>query len=256
MNKSKQAREYIALGVLVLVLVIAVVSFVRGNQSKPAPAEAKSTTQAKKPDAPEKKTAANSADWVEAQKSRVSGLVGEVKGGRNPFKDLLMPVQTVTAPPPPRKPEPGKEPDVKYPSWPSGILPIDYLVVEQPVKLKYISWEEAAQAVKAAAGNAVTLHAIKNTRIVKLRGAEEAMPDALEAIAGIDVAPDFQLRGVITTSTANFAVISVQGKTYSLYEGETIPALGWTVTRITPVDVTLRKGHYDPVVKRLAGGKA
>lgn len=255
--KSKKMREYIALGVLGLVLVIAVVSVISGNQPKPASSKPAGTAQAAKPVVPEEKPADNSTEWVLKQQTRIANLVGEVKGGRNPFKDLLMPVAAATTTPlPPVKVEPVKNQGESLPSWSTGLLPaLDFIVIEKPVKLKYISEQEATHAVKAATGD-ITVTAVKNTRIVKLRGAEEAMPAALEAIARIDLAPDFQLRGVITTSSANFAVISVQGKTYSLYEGDTIQELGWTVTRITSADVTLRKKQYDPVVTRLAGGKA
>jgi len=260
MKMTKKTREYIALGVLGVVLIIAVISVIRSNQPKPSTRARKpeGTAQAAaKPRTPEKQPAAGSMEWVSKQQSRIASLVGEVKGGRNPFKDLMMPVETAAATPPPRQQtEPVKDPGGALPSWPSISMPaLDFIMIEKPVKLKYISARDAARVVKEAA-NAVTVSAVKNTRAVRLRGPEEAMPDALAAIARVDVAPDFQLRGVITTSAANFAVISVQGKTYSLYEGDTIPELGWTVTRITPADVTLRKGQYDPVVKRLAGGIA
>jgi len=266
MTKSKKTREYIALGGLGLVLIIALASFLKGNQAKPSTTKAPVAPQVQQIATPEEMQAANSAAWVETPESQgriTAGLVAEVQGGRNPFKDLLMPL-SVSAPAPaarssrplssslppiPRAGEPfGTLPAV----GPMPLLPLDAV---KSVRLKYLAWQEAAQVVKAAASD-ITVSTIKNPRILQLRGPEESMPAALDAITRIDAAPNFQLRGVITTSSANFAVISVQEKTYSLYEGDTIPALGWTVTRITPASVTLQRGHYDPVVIRLAGGKA
>jgi len=262
MSMTKQTREYIALGVLLAVLVVAAVIFVRSNQPAPTRPRPQTTTSKPKPKSNDKPVT-SSAVWVEKQQDRIPGLVAEVQGGRNPFQSLLMPVGPIGPTP---GPSPNPEP---RPGSPSGPLPGPDIIppgpdaglinVAQPVKLAWITRQDAAAALKKEGISDVTVSPGNKPGMAILSGPEMSVMDAQSLIAKLDVEPpppDFQLRGVITTASSRFAVITVNGKTYSLYEGEKIPLLGWTVTRITPADVTLKKGRLKPVTRRLAGGNA
>lgn len=261
MNANKQTREYIALGVLLVILGITIVFFLQGNKPQ-QPANAK-TQQAKKATPAASKTTVNSSGWVAQEQARIPSLVAEVQSGRNPFKDLMAPA---SAPKPAPAPTGGQSAPIPpggelYGRQPSGFsdgpLQVD---IERTVKLKWITWQDAAAALKRENITDVTVTPGKQPGTARLQGPEVSVLDALDnIIARLDVeppAPDFQLRGVITTTSANMAVISVDGKTYSLYQGETIPGVGWTVKTVTPTSVTLTKKGYTSVTRRLAGGKA
>ena len=145
------------------------------------------------------------------------------------------------------------------PTGPGSLPPLE-LETEQTVKLHWISWQDAAAALKQENITDVTVSPGRKAGTARFSGPEVSVRDALDnIIARLDAeppAPDFQLRGVITTASANMAVISVNGKTYSLYQGDVIPGLGWTVKTVTPASVTLTKKGYTAVTRRLAGGKA
>jgi len=263
MNVNKQSREYIALGVLLAVLGIAIVFFLQGNkppQTTKPPASTR-TEQAKATPA-SSKTTANSKSWVTDEKARIPGLVAEVQGGRNPFKDLMAPAPAPDPTPAPRTggdpiPHGGQLYGRQSPEYPGGPLQID---VERTITLEWITWQDAAAALKQENITDVIVTPGKKSGTARFKGPEISVLDALDnVIARLDVeppAPDFQLRGVITTASANMAVISVNGKTYSLYQGDMIPGVGWTVTTVTPASVTLTKKGYTAVTRRLAGGKA
>ncbi|MHB0935850.1 MAG: hypothetical protein ACYDCO_02125 [Armatimonadota bacterium] len=268
MNVNKQTREYIALGVLLVVLAIAIVFFLQSNKPKPVtknqPAE---TKQEKKVTPASSQTAANSRSWVTDEKARIPGLIDEVRGGRNPFKDLMMPVMAEgpeSSPNATPSPLPGPiiptGADRSIGNINQGSLPPLELETEQTVTLRWISWQQAATVLKKEGITDVTVSPGKKAGTARFSGPEVSVRDALDnIIARLDVeppAPDFQLRGVITTASANMAVISVSGKTYSLYQGDTIPGVGWTVKEVTASSVTLTKKGYTAVTRRLAGGKA
>lgn len=265
MNVNKQTREYIALGVLLTVLAIAIVFFLQSSKPKPVPQKPPDTkTEQRKATPAASKTATNSKNWVAEQGDRIPSLIAEVKGGRNPFKDLQMPVVADA----PKTPEPiGNRPDPipvrgeQYGRLSSmgneGALSID---VEKTITLSWISWQDAAAALKKEGITDVTVSQGRKAGTARFKGPEVSVQDALDnIIARLDTeppAPNFQLRGVITTASTNMAVISVNGKTYSLYQGDMIPGLGWTLQKVTPASVTLTKKGYTPVTRRLAGGKA
>jgi len=265
MNVNKQTREYIALGVLLTVLAIAIVFFLQSSKPKPVVQKPPDTkTEQRKAKAVSSKAAINSKNWVAEQEDRIPSLIAEVKGGRNPFKDLQMPavVEEPTAPPPVTRQQSDPIPPSgqlygRSSTGPDGPLPID---VEKIITLRWINWRDAAAALKKEGITDVTVSAGRKAGTARFSGPEVSVRDALDnIIARLDVeppAPDFQLRGVITTASANMAVLSVNGKTYSLYQGDIIPGLGWTLQKVTPSSVTLKKKGYTSVTRRLAGGKA
>lgn len=65
--------------------------------------------------------------------------------------------------------------------------------------------------------------------------------------------PAFVLSGIVTTPSERYAGITVDGHYLTLLEGEEVPALGWTVTKITPDSVSLVKKKQS-VTLRLSGG--
>jgi hypothetical protein len=91
---------------------------------------------------------------------------------------------------------------------------------------------------------------------ITITGPDPDFGQAVELVGKLDVAPpppNFVLSGVIITPRLHYAAINVDGRYYTLLEGESMPDLGWTVKQITPTRVTLTKGKQH-VELRLSGG--
>lgn len=271
MKMSKQVRDGLLLGLALVVLtVVAFITFKSpsaspGKPSAPRPAAAAGARKGTK-------AAATPDDMTWVNTVRLGSAIGEVQGGRNPFDDLLptgsntpgRATRTTPAPRPASRPAPGAArtppaagsftiPD----QYASGMLPPVAETLTQSVSVKWLSLPELKSAL-AKEKLMVTVAPAKPADTYALSGPRDDVLNAVALLPDIDVAPpvpEFTLTGVITTPSERFAVISVNGKTYSMYEHEKIPELGWTVKKITATVVTMQKGKQTIPI-RLGGGKA
>jgi len=258
MNMSKPVQAIVLVSAIVVLIVMVVFTFKGQNAPPPKPADASAnqtaaegSESAPQPVPPPADTAGSSSvDWLDP--SRVAMTVLEVKGGRNPFENLMAPPPPV--PPSTQAPKPGPI----IPKAGERPLPLpndDFTETSKTVKLQWISWQQFAATMKTQIPS-LTVTAGKPGE-AKLSGLTPDVHDAMVALPSIDVAPPtppFVLVGVIADTTKRYAVITLNGKSYSLYEGESF-ADGWTVSRITSTEVILQKGKLNTSL-RLAGGKA
>lgn len=270
MKLSKQTRDGIVLGSLLLVLVVVAIFVLRPSSAETSKPKTTRVTAKKDQKKGEAKDRPDDMSWVDDL--RLGSAIGEVSGGRNPFDDLL-PSGTTTpgrvsreeAKPTPPSATPQATPlptGTLVPDQPGmGTLPPLTAAadepVAQPVKTQWVTLAEV-KALIAKEKLGVTIAPTKTANTFTLSGPRQDVEDATAAIADVDVeppTPEFVLNGVITSANTRFAVISVDGSTYSLYEGEKIPALGWTVTQITATGVVMKKGKQSKPI-RLGGGKA
>ncbi len=272
MKMTKQLRDGVLLGVALVVLVVVAYLTLKGNGA-PATASTRTSAAAADPakDAGEKKQAVpDDMSWVDPL--RLGSAIGEVQGGRNPFEDLLPTGSTTpgrathqSAAPVPPRPASGAGTASRF-SVPDGhasglmgggTLPPLETPVQQPVTVQWITRADLEKAL-AKERLAVKVLLTRQQGTYTLSGPRDDVQEARAMVAELDVAPpvpDFVLTGVITTPVARYAVITVAGTTYSLYEGETVPALGWTVAKITATGVEMVKGKQHAPI-RLGGGKA
>jgi len=255
-NKQKsQTTQVIILVVVMLgLIVVAAMQFMKKPETvtvptptttQPTDATATSTTTgAGTPDAkaPAKKGAIS---WI--SESRVPKMIAEVKGGRNPFNNLLEP-----------SPIPIDKEQVPQAETPKETPK------EQIRTLQFITPKQLASAMQDK-GLSVRLESGDSPNSVKLSGTDPDFSDAVALMTELDTNnsgqlvdskdPDAQLKlsGVVITRTEKYAAIVVNGTSYTFLEGESIPRLGWTVTDITPTSVTLIKGTQSKSL-RLSGG--
>lgn len=258
MNGNKQSREAIVLaGTMAILLIIAIFTFKgmmggsAATPAPPAPAEETSTSAKKTP----VKVADNNGNVPWLDNNRVPRLVEEVKGGRNPFLNLLMDKEKPSTPPAPTPPSTPHTPTASPGPGSMPFQPSD-IKLSCTRTLQWTTPQVLAQEFKAASLPDITLAAGKAPRQIVLSGYSPEYEKAVEIIKQTDVPPPiphFVLAGVITTPSQRFAAILLDGKQYSLLDGESIPGLGWTVKRITPTGVTLTKG-VQSVQLRLSGG--
>lgn len=255
MNMTKPVQAIVLASAIVILIVMVIFTFRGQNNNPTVPKNDNPSTKEATADGndntaqpnPPPEASASGVDWLDS--SRVAMTVLEVKGGRNPFENLM-----ASSPPPPEvKPAPPS----KNPIIPAnGDQPLpDFTETSKTVTLHWISWQQLAAKMKAQIPS-LTVTA-GNSGQAKLKGLTPDVNDAMAALPSIDVAPPippFALVGVIADTTKRYAVITLNGKSFSLYEGESF-ADGWTVMRITPTGVILQKGKLNTSL-RLAGGKA
>ncbi len=260
---NKQTREAIFLSVAILALIILAVYTFHGMSGstatpKPAAPDANAAAQAssdttQSPASTTSPTPATRASdngkvtWLD--ETRLPELVGEVQGGRNPFMDLIVPTSSPTPTPTRRIANDGGTPDI--PKTPNELPKLTLRKT-----LNWITPEALAAAFTAEKLKTVDMISGSRPNQVVIKGYEPEFSQAVEIINEKDVPPPiphFILSGVIATPTQRLAVVLLDGKQYSLLEGESIPTLGWTATRITPTGVNLTKGKLSTEL-RLSGG--
>ena len=258
---KKQTRDAVILSVALVALLVVAIVTIRGMQGDQVPAPVPATTNVAAPPTPTAPATANkpaapaeagTLPWIDD--TRLSNIVTEVKGGRNPFIDLTLPKSPESNTPVPSTTK-VTPPEVTTPAEPNPIEPD----MNPPLNLvKTLNWTtpEVLAARFAQAKLNVNLTPTGRPDQVKLEGYSPDFERAVEIINALDVAPPipkFVLSGVIATPTQRLAVVLLDGKQYSLLEGESIPELGWIVTKITPTGVNLTKGKLSTKL-RLSGG--
>jgi len=183
--------------------------------------------------------------WVNA--GRLDHIESEVEEGRDPFVNTLLPPKPPSIPPPlpPESPSGAKLKLLKP-------LPSVTAILTRPVTLRWVTVGEVQRSLRQEKIPVEVLVKAEDGARISLRGASPDIDLALKSIQAIDKQPpkpDFKLVGIVKENTSRFAAIRVESVTYQLYEGETIPRLGWTVTSITDVGVKLTKGRQQVLVK-------
>jgi hypothetical protein len=253
MNKSnKVIRDAAILGVLVIVLVIVGISQFKQIGTSPTPKPAKKPAEGQQAaatgktltstPAPADEQGSGKVVWHSA--ARVVNILDEVAGGRDPFNNLLvatMPPADLTPEDTPTPPE--KEPDpFPFPSGDnSGFEPVEH---KKTVALAWVKPEILAKAFSER-NLLVNLAAGKKGDEVVLTGTSPDFEEAVQVIAALDVpppVPNFKLSGIIDSQRERFVAISLDGKMYTLTEGETIPNKGWKVKKITTTGVVMTNG--------------
>jgi len=190
-----------------------------------------------------KSDTANPLAWVRSE--RLPNLIAEVRGGRDPFKDLRLPPPA----PPASSPIPARGDKVNP-------LPLSEPKVRRNVPLDGVELAELQKAY-GQAGLAVTASASAAPGIVTLAGTKSDLMHALDILKEQQALaiPPFVLVGVmVMNGHRNYALITAGNKQYGVYEGESLPDVGWTVHRITSTGVMLVRGTQN-LQLRLAGGK-
>lgn len=259
MKMSKQTGQVMILAVLMVALVIfGVYQFTAGNKAAPPPPPpppasgeaANNPAEPAKAENAVKKGASAVVTWIELE--RVPKLVAQTKGGRDPFKDIVLYAggkSTIGSANDPVVLSPQPEPTIGNGSGD------DLEVHTITVTLDWITPQQVASAMNDA-GLAVKLRAGKRANIVIIEGESPDYEEALALVAKLNVpppAPPFQLTGVMLAPGSRYAAIGLEGNVYTVLEGEPVPTTDWTVTQISPTTVTLKKGKQS-VSLRLAGG--
>lgn len=266
MKMSKQTGQVLVLAVLMVALVaFGIMQFSSSSGTKPPPpsqtAKGDEATAAKKDNtakkANDKKAAKGKAgaaviSWV--NQDEVPTLVKKTKGGRNPFKNLILyekkngtDDRTVAKP----SRDTSKEPPFDNPRF---IDPVTNMHT-RTVYLEWITPQQVAGTMRDA-GLAIMLRSGKNPQSIVIEGESPDFENALALINRINVPPPpppFQLSGVMLTPGTRYAAIGLHGNVYTVLEGEPVPSTDWTVLTISPTTVTLKKGKQS-VSLRLAGG--
>lgn len=250
MKMNKQTIQVVILSVLMIFLIS--YGLMQSGTFNQAPPPAPPTTDAKPDDkkndteenAPEEKVVrkkGNPADLLWIDVGRLNDVVNEVKGGRDPFEDLLTP-PPVIIPPTDSMVRP-------LPSDNGTVKPLPALDdnISQKVTL---FWLTAGELRKLLANEGFRLIKVKsvsaNSHTVTLTGLRVDVDDALKIIRETDKEPPkpkFRLIGVLKSSDKNFVVLAVNGQQYELFEGDTINKLGWSVAAINDSGVRLTKGR-------------
>ncbi len=260
MNIPKQAQQAIILGILVVVLGVVFFFSAKGSNPTPPPPPPKSTeatnAAGQHPAGPTKKRKApEKLEWVllKVKTGQIDTLVADAKGDRNPFQNLLPPPPQANAQPRGTTP-PGNiiPPDKDN----SPFMPPPIQIVTLVKTLVYTTVDAVKQAVEKAGLNVQVTAGMRSNQI-RIKGTKPEYDEAVALVNTLDTPPPpppFVLTGIITTPTVRYAAITLGGKFYSLFEGESMPDTGWTVTRITPSEVSLMK-KTQFMKLRLSGGK-
>lgn len=268
MKITKQTRDAIILGSALLILIVLAVSqFKATGITAPPPANANGIATKDEPITANAKRDANPVAWVE--NARLPQALDEVKRGRDPFKDLLLPPKpppyTVPRPTPPLPMMPAPNSAQAQPGNPipatgenAGRLSDPLPLAADTTVTRPLAWLtlDALENALTADGLGITVSRTK-AGTVALTGSPDDVARAVELLRRLDVPPPpppFVLAGAITTPTERYVAITLNGRYYSLFEGETMPDLGWTVKTITSTGAILVKGKQR-VELRLAGGK-
>ncbi len=281
MKMSKQTIQVLILVVLMLFLIIYAVmqpgvlgGSKPADQAKPTANETAKTADdnAADPagDVKVDRKKGNPADLLWIDTERLAGVVTEVKGGRDPFEDLLIPEKIVlennaannpannAANNPANNPANNAANNPANNPLPSGNgdvspLPSPDDNISQQVKLFWLTASDLRKLLKIEGfkinqgTNGLRIKAINdNSHTVTLTGLRVDVDDALKIINASDKEPPkpkFRLIGILKTSNKNFVVLAVEGQQYELYEGDTINKLGWSVAAINASGVRLTKGR-------------
>lgn len=268
MNITKQTRDAIILGSALLILIgVAVSQFKATGITSPAPANANGTAKKEQSVTASTKREANPVAWVE--NARLPQALDEVKSGRDPFKDLLLPPK----PSPYTTPKPTAPLPIPPSTNTAQVQPVNPIPaagentgrLTDPLPLAMdttvtcpLAWLTIGALENAlnAEGLGIIVARTKADKVT-LTGSPDDVARAVELLKRLDVPPPpppFVLAGVITTPTERYVAITLNGRYYSLFDGESMPDLGWTVKTITSTGVILVKGKQR-VELRLAGGK-
>ena len=279
MNLTKQTRDGLLLGVALLVLFIVAYLTLKGNDTTPTAPPVAQTPPAANRERPATETndemaapgvrgmnargsalamamklrtsrlhAASPLDpndplaWVRPE--RIPQLVAEVRGGRDPFKDLRLP-------PPPAPASMATHDDKKLKPLPATEAQHSKMVALEGVA------PDALQKACAQAGLAVTVHEAARPDMVALTGTKSELARAMEILKDQQLLaiPPFVLVGVmVMNGYRNYALLTAGDKQYGVYEGDLLPDVGWTVRKITSTSVSLVRGTQQ-LQLRLAGGK-
>lgn len=229
MNKENKVKEIVILSVLILVLVIvAVVQLSPDKNSSNAGTKPDSTsgqeqtaaapTTSSTTDAPAKeKNTTFTLAWVDEH--RLSTLTKEVVEGRDPFRDPLAPIINASA----------LSGTMNYGQKPSD------------------------NSMNGKAGAIADLIPKGFDSSGRYTGTK---PSQITPWApAVQDTPKFNLSGIISTSRQRYASLMVDGRYYTLLEGESIPALGWTVADIESYYVIMKKDTQS-LTLRLSGGSS
>ena len=253
----KQTRDMLVLvGAVVLLGIVAFFALRQpAPPAAPPPGPAAPAASNAAPTAQDaaKKAANAHVEWLsDAMRAdaAINALPPTVKGGRDPFKDFKEHQSSTGTPPP--APEN---------TWPSSMtfttLPFKVTEKEQSVT-KTLTWITPRMLATTFGLHklAVTLVAGAKPGSVVIRGYNPDFASALTLIEELDIAPPvptFELAGVVASGAERYDALRANGHYYTLMEGETIPRLGWRVTRINAGSVRLDKGKQS-VQLRLSGG--
>ena len=256
---NKQTRDGLILGVGVLVLVIVGYYSLKGSTPTPAPpavtadagatgTDTAATTGQPGANGQLKRAKTKPVDemaWV--KQGQLPTLVAEVRGGRDPFHDLFLPVV-----------KPGKAAPSPIPPAGEkiGALPPAEKSTRKTVFLDGVALADLQQAC-AQANLAVAISPGSQSDTAVLTGArvDVARAQAVLAKEQLQLAPPFSLVGVmVIPGQRSYALLMDGNKQYGAYEGEKIPDGGWTILKITSTGVMLGRGTRH-IQLRLAGGK-
>ncbi len=249
MKMNKQTIQVLVLSGLMLVLIIgAVMQY--GGFGAPAPAPAAPPANSTdKPngnsgDAPGEEVKVvrkkgNAADLLWIDSARLEHVVEEVKGGADPFENLMLPPKPIL-PNITNNAQPSPNGDIKP-------LPAVDDKITQKVTLFWLTASEVKKLLKNEGFLLLKIKAINdNSRSITMIGVRVDVDDALKIIRESDKEPPkpkFRLIGVLKTTDKSFVVLAVEGQQYELYEGDTINKLGWSVAAINASGVRLTKGR-------------
>ncbi|MEI6518679.1 MAG: hypothetical protein WCO98_01330 [bacterium] len=256
MKMNKQTIQVLVLSGLMLVLIIGAVMTYGGGNKAPAPAVTSApstTTTANKPgdtsQTPDKQIAddtkvirkkGNPADLLWIDTARLETVVADVKGGADPFENLMTPppiIAPITN---------ANNTSATTANGDTKPLPAIDATITQQVKLFWLNAGEIKKLLLNE-GFRLKIKAINDSsRNITMTGMRIDVEDALKIIREADKEPPkpkFRLVGVLKTSNKNFVILAVNGQQYELYEGDTINKLGWSVAAINDSGVRLTKGR-------------
>jgi len=237
---NKQTIQYMALGVLLLGLLIAVYFTLQS----PTPVKPKSA--AAKPDETATATIVATVPGLGWAVADGTEIIKEFK--RDPFVGSIgKPSVVVTT---------TVEPPAKTPGGETKLPPIFGPPDTTRIKSKphTLTWTDMAAATKALENLKSVLVTGEDKRIV-LEGPAADVKTALEIVEALDVeppVPDFGLRGIIMTEKRPMAFGLYNGQYYQVVKGQAIPGSGWSVTDISEKGFTVTDGRRTKQIQ--AGG--
>jgi hypothetical protein len=259
MKMNKQTIQVLVLSALMLVLIIgAVMTYGGGGTPTPPPpaptsndkpgsetpgkpVDSNGTSDKPEEDSKAVRKKGNPADLLWIDTGRLVNVVSDVKGGADPFEDLM-------TPPPPIIPNANANdiPSTVNNSGNVSPLPAIDTNITQKINLIWLNAVEIKKLLKNEGFNLKIKTINNNSRFISMTGMRIDIEDALKIIREADKEPPkpkFRLVGVLKTSTKNFVILAVNGQQYELYEGDTINKLGWCVAAINNSGVRLTKGR-------------
>jgi hypothetical protein len=271
---KKQTSEILLLaGALIILAAVAVWQVRQMNAGKPSPVETPATATAAPADTstptatpaaatsvtPAAVSSTSGAKLVWVEPAKVTTYVAQVKSGRNPFQGGNEAAGKLTASKPVTptfRPRPlPYNSGMTSPGGLSGVAPLKEVKLVRT--LAWITPQELAQAFADAKLEGVKLMARKGSEQVIIVGiGQDNFQKAVDLANAVDVpppAPNFELQGIVSTDEGRYVALRVDGKYYTLKEGNVVPTVGWVVTRVTPNRVTLVK-EKQSVQLLLAGG--